>query len=65
MAKDLMLNLRLDDMDRERLDVLVQHFCVPAATAIRMLIKERYDEIAMHHAGDLKVEARRSRRKKT
>jgi hypothetical protein len=45
MAKDLMFKLRLDAEDRKRLDAVAAHYSAPAATAIRMLIKEKHDEI--------------------
>jgi hypothetical protein len=45
MAKDLMFKLRLDAEDRDRLDAVAEHYSAPAATAIRMLIKEKYDEL--------------------
>lgn len=45
MPKDLMFKLRLDEQDRDRLDAVAQHLSAPAATAIRMLIKEKYDAI--------------------
>lgn len=43
MAKDRTFNMRLDDEDRERLDLLAKHYCAPAAVAVRMLIKEKHD----------------------
>jgi hypothetical protein len=46
MAKDLMFKLRLDAQDRERLDAVATHYSAPAATAIRMLIKEKYDSLS-------------------
>jgi predicted DNA-binding protein len=45
MTKDLMFKLRLDDLDRKRLDAVAQHYSAPAATVVRMLIKEKYDGI--------------------
>jgi hypothetical protein len=45
MAKDRTFKLRLDAQDRERLDAVAAHYSAPAATAIRMLIKEKHDEI--------------------
>lgn len=50
MSKDLMFKLRLDAQDRARLDAVAAHFSAPAATAIRILIKERYDAIVAHPA---------------
>lgn len=45
MAKDKVFKLRLDDKDRRRLDAVAEHLSAPAATAIRMIIKEKYDNI--------------------
>ena len=45
MAKDRTFNLRLDDEDRARLEVVAHHLSAPAATAVRMLVKERYDRL--------------------
>jgi len=45
MTKDLMFKLRLDTADRERLEKLSEHFGAPAATVVRMLIKEKHDDI--------------------
>jgi hypothetical protein len=49
VTKDLMFKLRLDAQDRERLDAVAAHFSAPAATAVRMLIKQKYDEIKARH----------------
>jgi len=45
MAKDLMFKLRLDAQDRKRLEAVAAHLSAPAATAVRMLIKEKYDAV--------------------
>jgi hypothetical protein len=45
MTKDLMFKLRLDETDRERLEKLAEHYSAPAATVVRMLIKEKHDEV--------------------
>lgn len=45
VPKDLMFKLRLDEQDRERLDAVAAHFSAPAATAIRILIKEKFDQL--------------------
>jgi hypothetical protein len=45
MTKDLMFKLRLDEADRERLEKLAEHYSAPAATVVRMLIKEKHDEV--------------------
>ena len=45
MAKDLMFKLRLDAEDRRRLYVVAEHFTAPAAMTIRVLIKQKHDEI--------------------
>jgi predicted DNA-binding protein len=53
MAKDQTFKLRLDAQDRERLEAVAAHYSAPAATAIRMLIKEKHDEIrAKRNIGD-------------
>jgi hypothetical protein len=46
MSKDQTFRLRLDASDRERLDVVAAAYSAPASTAIRMLIKEKYDLIS-------------------
>jgi|HubBroStandDraft_2_1064218.scaffolds.fasta_scaffold98446_1 predicted DNA-binding protein len=46
MAKELMFKMRLDEKDRERLNQLAEHYSAPAATVVRILVKERVDEIA-------------------
>ena len=43
MAKDKTFNLRLDEQDRARLDMLSAHYSAPAATVVRILIKEKVD----------------------
>lgn len=45
MAKDKTFNLRLDEVDRTRLDAIAQHYSAPAATAVRILIKREFDRI--------------------
>lgn len=40
-----MFKMRLDAEDRERLDAVAAHYSAPAATAIRILIKEKCDSI--------------------
>jgi hypothetical protein len=45
MAKDKTFNLRLDEEDRARLEVIAHHLSAPAATAVRMLVKEKYDRL--------------------
>jgi hypothetical protein len=47
MAKDLMFKLRLDEEDRKRLDAVAAQYSAPAATAVRMLIKEKYDALGL------------------
>ncbi len=43
--KDQTFNLRLDEADRKRLDVVAEHFAASAATAIRIVIKEKFDAL--------------------
>ncbi len=45
MTKNLMFKLRLDDRDRERLDVLAERYSAPAATVLRILLKEEFDAL--------------------
>ena len=45
-TKDLSFKMRLDDEDRARLGALAEHFSAPAATVVRMLIKEKFLEVA-------------------
>jgi predicted DNA-binding protein len=46
MAKELMFKMRLDEKDRERLNLLAEHYSAPAATVVRILVKERADAVA-------------------
>src|SRR5258708_13006256 len=57
MAKDLTFKLRLDAQDRERLEAVAAHYSAPAATAIRMLIKEKYDAIRGHEVFGVQLSA--------
>jgi hypothetical protein len=50
MAKDLMFKLRLDAQDRERLDLIAANYSASASTALRILIKEKYDAIRLTQA---------------
>jgi hypothetical protein len=52
VPKDLMFKLRLDAQDRERLEAVAAHYSAPAATAIRILVKEKYDAIRRKAAKD-------------
>ena len=45
MSKDQTFRLRLDATDKERLDVVAAHYSATASTAVRILIKEKYDAI--------------------
>jgi predicted DNA-binding protein len=45
VPKDLMFKLRLDAEDRKRLEAVAQHYSAPAATVIRILVKEKFDAI--------------------
>jgi hypothetical protein len=56
MAKDKTFNLRLDDLDRKRLDRIAQELSAPAATAVRILIKKEYDQLV---ASETRADARR------
>jgi predicted DNA-binding protein len=46
MAKGLVFKMRLDEQDRERLNVLAEHYSAPAATVVRILVKEKVDALA-------------------
>jgi hypothetical protein len=45
MTKDQTFKLRLDEEDRARLESVAKHYSARAATAIRWLIKEKFDAI--------------------
>jgi hypothetical protein len=45
VPKDLMFKLRLDEADRARLNAVAAHYSAPAATAIRILIKQAHDQL--------------------
>lgn len=47
MPKDLMFKLRLDEDDRKRLDDLSGHYSAPAATVVRILIKEKHEQLKL------------------
>lgn len=51
MAKDKTFNLRLDEKDRARLDMLAEHYSAPGATVVRMLIKEKADAVEVSKVG--------------
>jgi hypothetical protein len=53
MAKTLMFKLRLDGSDRQRLDVLAEHYSAPASTVLRILIKKEFD--ALRTAGTISL----------
>ena len=46
MAKELSFKMRLDERDRARLETLAEHYSVPAASVIRILVKREADAIA-------------------
>jgi hypothetical protein len=50
MTKDQSFRLRLDATDRERLKAVAAHFSAPESTAVRILIKEKYDALALQRA---------------
>lgn len=52
VPKDLMFKLRLDAEDRKRLEAVAQYYSAPAATVIRILVKEKYDSIRRKAAQD-------------
>jgi predicted DNA-binding protein len=46
MTKDQNFKMRLDERDRERLETLAEHYSVPAASVVRILLKREADAIA-------------------
>lgn len=45
VTKDLVFRLRLDEDDRASLDEVAAYYSAPAATVVRILIKEKLREI--------------------
>lgn len=45
MAKEQTLKVRVDEKDRSRLNAISEHLSVTPSSAVRMLIKERYDAL--------------------
>ena len=45
VSKDLMFKMRLDADDRARLDDLAKHYSAPAATVVRILVKEKHEDV--------------------
>src|SRR5258706_6700306 len=45
MAKDKTFNLRLDEDDRKRLEMLSEHYSAPLATVVRIIIKNEIDRL--------------------
>jgi hypothetical protein len=62
VPKDLMFKLRLDGQDRERLEAVAAHYSTSAATAIRILVKEKYDAIRRKAAHDAAIAKPRGRK---
>ncbi len=50
MSKDQIFRFRLDDADRERLDLLADYYSAPAATVVRILVKEKARELGLEPA---------------
>lgn len=50
VTKDKTFTLRLDEKDRERLEIIAAHMEVSAATAVRLLIKEKAELLAKQAA---------------
>lgn len=46
VSKATRLSVRLDARDRQRLEMLVEHFALSPSAVVRMLLKERSDEVA-------------------
>ncbi len=57
VTKDLVFRMRLDDQDRERLDLLAKHYSAPAATVLRILVKEKYDAVKLVEGDSFELEA--------
>ncbi len=49
--KTLQINFRVDKVDMRRLEKVAEHWACSKATAIRMLIKARFDLIEIENAG--------------
>ena len=45
MSKKLMFQMRLDEEDKARLDAVAKYLSAPAATAVRILIKEKFESL--------------------
>lgn len=56
VTKDLVFRMRLDDQDRERLDMLAKHYSAPAATVLRILVKEKYDVVKAYEGDSFELE---------
>jgi hypothetical protein len=50
VAKELVFKMRIDEADKARLDALGKQYAAPAATVVRILIKEKFDELAARKA---------------
>ena len=45
MVKELSFKMRLDERDRARLEMLAEHYSVPAASVVRILVKKEVDAL--------------------
>ena len=45
MAKGLTFKMRLDERDRERMNMLAEHFSASAATVVRILVNQKADAL--------------------
>ena len=45
VAKGLIFKMRIDEADKARLDKLAEHYAAPGATVVRMILKEKYDQL--------------------
>ena len=48
VSKDLVFKMRLDAEDRDLLDGLARHYSAPAATVVRILIKEKHASLGIY-----------------
>jgi antitoxin component of RelBE/YafQ-DinJ toxin-antitoxin module len=53
MTKSQTFKLRLDAEDRERLELVAEHFNVPSVTAIRILIKNKVADLQARLSFDM------------
>jgi len=45
VSREMVFTMRMNEADKRRLRALAEHYCAPCATVVRILIKERHDQI--------------------